>query len=369
MFVDEVEIQVTAGHGGRGAMSFRREKFIPRGGPDGGDGGHGGSVYVIASPHLNTLVSFRFHPEFEAERGRHGQGSNRHGAKGRDLDIAAPIGTIVYAQDPQDGSWRQIADLAEEGARALVAQGGRGGFGNAYFATSTNRAPRKTQPGLPGEQKRLRLHLKLLADVGLVGFPNAGKSTLIARISAARPKIADYPFTTLTPNLGVVSLSGDRSFVVADVPGLIEGAHRGAGLGHRFLKHLERTRVLIHVIDVSGLSGRRPEDDLAVLRRELELFDPALAAKPQLVAANKMDAVVDADAATPLEARAGELGLPLFRVSAVTGLGVPALLEAAWRHVHAIAGRRHTPVESRGDTASLTGGSRAMPPAMLTPDE
>ena len=263
MFVDEVEIQVTAGHGGRGAMSFRREKFIPRGGPDGGDGGHGGSVYVVASPHLNTLVSFRFHPEFEAERGRHGQGSNRHGATGRDLDIAVPIGTIVYAQDPEDGSWRQIADLAEEGARALVAQGGRGGFGNAYFATSTNRAPRKTQPGLPGEQKRLRLHLKLLADVGLVGFPNAGKSTLIARISAARPKIADYPFTTLTPNLGVVSLSGDRTFVVADVPGLIEGAHRGAGLGHRFLKHLERTRVLIHVIDVSGLSGRPPEDDLA----------------------------------------------------------------------------------------------------------
>ena len=355
MFVDEVEIQVTAGHGGRGAMSFRREKFVPRGGPDGGDGGHGGSVYVVSSPHLNTLVSFRFHPEFEAERGRHGQGSNRHGANGRDLDIAVPIGTIVYAQDPEDGPWRQIADLAEPGARALVAAGGRGGFGNAYFATSTNRAPRKTQPGLPGEQKRLRLHLKLLADVGLVGYPNAGKSTLIARISAARPKIADYPFTTLTPNLGVVSLSGDRSFVVADVPGLIEGAHRGAGLGHRFLKHLERTRVLIHVIDVSGLSGRAPEDDLAVLRRELELFDAALAAKPQLVAANKMDAVIDAGAAAPLAARAAELGLPLFPISAVTGRGVPALLEAAWRHVHAVASRAEPHVSARGAAGQTRG--------------
>jgi GTPase len=378
MFVDEVEVQVTAGHGGRGAMSFRREKFIPRGGPDGGDGGNGGSVFVAASPHLNTLVSFRFHPEFEAERGRHGQGSNRHGANGRDLDIAVPIGTIVYAQDPDDGSWRQIADLAEEDARALVAQGGRGGFGNAYFATSTNRAPRKTQPGLPGEHKRLRLHLKLLADVGLVGYPNAGKSTLIARVSAARPKIADYPFTTLTPNLGVVSLSGDRSFVLADVPGLIEGAHRGAGLGHRFLKHLERTRVLIHVIDVSGLSGRALGDDLAVLRRELELFDPALAAKPQLVAANKMDAVVDAHAIAPLAARAAELGLPLFRISAVTGRGVPALLEAAWRHVHAIASRAEPRAHAQPDAAPAAGGQTpgsdpggcpATAPAMLTPDE
>jgi GTP-binding protein len=368
MFVDEVDIQVTAGHGGRGAMSFRREKFIPRGGPDGGDGGNGGSVYLVASPHLNTLVNFRFHPEFEADRGKHGEGSNRHGANGRDLDVPVPIGTIVYEQDPQDGSWHQVVDLAEEGARALVAQGGRGGFGNAYFATSTNRAPRKTQPGLPGEQKQLRLHLKLLADVGLVGYPNAGKSTLIARVSAARPKIGDYPFTTLTPNLGVVQLSDDRSFVVADVPGLIEGAHRGVGLGHRFLKHLERTRVLIHVVDVSGFSGRPPADDLDVLRRELELFDSELAAKPQLVAANKIDSVIDEHALAPLAARAAALGLPLFRISAVTGEGVHALLEEAWRHVREVAAR----VERESRPAPVAGsrdGRDAPPPAMLTPDE
>jgi GTP-binding protein len=368
MFVDEVDIQVTAGHGGRGAMSFRREKFIPRGGPDGGDGGNGGSVYLVASPHLNTLVNFRFHPEFEADRGKHGEGSNRHGANGRDLDVPVPIGTIVYEQDPQDGSWHQVVDLAEEGARALVAQGGRGGFGNAYFATSTNRAPRKTQPGLPGEQKRLRLHLKLLADVGLVGYPNAGKSTLIARVSAARPKIGDYPFTTLTPNLGVVQLSDDRSFVVADVPGLIEGAHRGVGLGHRFLKHLERTRVLIHVVDVSGFSGRPPADDLDVLRRELELFDSELAAKPQLVAANKIDSVIDEDALAPLAARAAALGLPLFRISAVTGEGVPALLEEAWRHVQDVAARVKQESRPAPDVASRDGRDTP-PPAMLTPNE
>jgi GTP-binding protein len=374
MFVDEVEIHVTAGHGGRGAMSFRREKFIPRGGPDGGDAGHGGSVFVVASPHLNTLVNFRFHPEFEADRGRHGQGSNRHGANGRNLDIEVPIGTIVYAEEPEDGSWRQIADLAEEGARALVAQGGRGGFGNAHFATSTNRAPRKTQPGLPGEQKRLRFHLKLLADVGLVGFPNAGKSTLIARISAARPKIADYPFTTLSPNLGVVRLSDDRSFVVADVPGLIEGAHRGAGLGHRFLKHLERTRVLIHVVDVSGLSGRSPVSDIDVLRRELALFDLALSGKPQLIAANKMDAVGDGEDVAALEARAAVLGLPFYRISGVTGQGVPALLEAAWRYVSATAsgdetrpGLREPKTVHAGE--GLDRGPAGSPPAMLTPEE
>ena len=370
MFVDEVDIQVTAGHGGRGALSFRREKYIPRGGPDGGDGGNGGSVYMVASPHLNTLVNFRFHPEFEADRGRHGEGSNRHGANGRHLEIPVPIGTIVFEQDPADASWRQLVDLTEEGARALIAQGGRGGFGNAYFATSTNRAPRKTQPGLPGEQKRLRLHLKLLADVGLVGYPNGGKSTLIARISAARPKIGDYPFTTLTPNLGVVQLNGDRSFVVADVPGLIEGAHRGVGLGHRFLKHLERTRVLIHVVDVSGFSGRPPAEDLDVLRRELALFDPGLAAKPQLVAANKIDSVIDEDAVAPLAARAAELGLSLFRISGVTGEGVPALLEEAWRHVRAAAAREErTDGGAASDSVPDDHGPPAPPPAMLTPDE
>jgi GTPase len=341
LFVDEVEIHVAAGSGGRGCLAFRREKFVPRGGPSGGDGGHGGSVYVVASPHTNTLINFRFHPEFTAARGAHGQGSNCTGHAGADLELPVPIGTLVYEQ-PDDTApgentvWHLLADLAQEGQRVLVAHGGRGGLGNAHFATSTNRAPRKVQPGEPGEEKRLRLELKLLADVGLVGFPNAGKSTLIARISAARPKIADYPFTTLTPNLGVVGLSNDRSFAVADVPGLIEGAHRGLGLGHRFLRHLERTKVLIHLVDISGGSGRNPVDDLDTLRRELELFQPELAAKPQLVAANKIDAMdptADDGGMKTLAARAKALGLPFFKISAVTGAGVPALLEAAWREL------------------------------------
>jgi len=372
MFVDEVEIEVAAGDGGRGAMSFRREKFVPRGGPDGGDGGAGGSVYLVASPHVNTLVQYRFHPEHRADRGKHGQGAKRSGATGKDLELAVPIGTLVFAKDlsvhedmgtsghgdigtsghgtggdaeasphvPRSPSlyepdWVLVADLTGAGHRALVARGGKGGLGNAHFATSTNRAPRKWQPGLPGEVKAVRLHLKLLADVGLVGFPNAGKSTLISRVSAARPKIADYPFTTLTPNLGVVTMNGDRSFVVADVPGLIEGAHEGHGLGDRFLKHLERTKVLVHVIDVSGLSGREPASDLDVLRNELARFNEDLARKPQLVAANKIDAATDESLVAPLEQRAREFGLPFFRISAVTGAGLDALLEAAWPLIRA----------------------------------
>jgi GTP-binding protein len=336
MFVDEVDIHVEAGHGGRGCLAFRREKFVPRGGPSGGDGGHGGSVYAVASPHINTLINFRFHPLFSAERGEHGMGSDCTGHGGADLDLAVPIGTLVYEKtaDP-DQPYALIADLAEEGQRVLVAKGGRGGMGNARFATSTNRAPRKVQPGEPGEIKDLRLELKLLADVGLVGFPNAGKSTLIARISAARPKIAAYPFTTLTPNLGVVSLSRDRSFVVADVPGLIEGAHRGLGLGHQFLRHLERTKVLVHLVDVSSESGRDPVADLDSVRRELELFQPTLAAKPQIVAANKLDAVDDPDRVTAVARRAAELSLPFVGISAATGEGVSDLLEAMWRFLAA----------------------------------
>src|SRR3954467_7170380 len=292
MFVDEVDIHVTAGNGGRGCLAFRREKRVPRGGPSGGDGGHGGSIYIAASAHTNTLINFRFHPEFDAERGQHGQGSNCTGSDGADLVLPVPIGTLVYEKtdDPQQ-PYRLVADLSREGERVLVAKGGRGGMGNARFATSTNRAPRKVQPGEPGEVKDLRLELKLLADVGLVGFPNAGKSTMISRISAARPKIADYPFTTLVPNLGVVRISEDRSFVVADVPGLIEGAHRGQGLGHQFLRHLERTKVLVHLVDMSGATGRNPVEDLDIVRKELELYQPTLAAKPQIVVANKMDAV------------------------------------------------------------------------------
>ena len=332
MFVDEVDVHVEAGHGGAGCLAFRREKFIPRGGPSGGDGGLGGSVYVIASPHTNTLISYRFHPEFSAGRGVHGMGSNCTGANGEDLELAVPIGTLIYEKtaDPEH-PLKLIADLATEGQRVLVAKGGRGGMGNARFASSTNRAPRKTQPGEDGEIKDLRFEMKLLADVGLVGFPNSGKSTLIARISAARPKIADYPFTTLTPNLGVVQLSGDRSFVVADVPGLIEGAHRGLGLGHQFLRHLERTKVLIHLVDISSATGRDPVEDFETIRTELALFDPAFAAKPQLVAANKTDAVDDEKRVKDLEKRAKKLKLPFFRISGVTGDGVPKLLEAMWK--------------------------------------
>jgi GTP-binding protein len=334
LFVDEVDIHVEAGAGGRGCLAFRREKFVPRGGPSGGDGGHGGSVYVVASPHINTLINFRYHPLSDAEHGQHGMGSNCSGAGGKDLELAVPIGTLVFEKtaDPEHPH-TLLADLSQEGQRVLVAKGGRGGMGNARFATSTNRAPRKVQPGEPGEIKDLRLELKLLADVGLVGFPNAGKSTMIARISAARPKIADYPFTTLVPNLGVVRISEDRSFVVADVPGLIEGAHRGQGLGHQFLRHLERTRVLVHLVDMSGATGRNPVEDLDTVRKELELFQPTLAAKPQIVVANKMDTVdpSNAEAVTMLERRASALGLPFLRVSGVSGQGVPDLLEAMWR--------------------------------------
>jgi GTPase len=336
VFVDEVDIHVEAGHGGRGCLAFRREKRVARGGPSGGDGGHGGSVFVVASPHVNTLINYRFHPEFAAGRGAHGEGSNRTGQNGNDLELAVPIGTLVYEKTGDDSQpLRLLADLAEEGQRVLVAKGGRGGLGNAHFATSTNRAPRKVQPGEDGEARTLRLELKLLADVGLVGFPNAGKSTLISRISAARPKIADYPFTTLIPNLGVVRLSDDRSFVVADVPGLIEGAHRGLGLGHQFLRHLERTKVLVHLVDVSGASGRDPVEDLETVRKELELFDRRLAAKPQIVAANKMDAVDDPGRVEALEKRAKKLKLPFFRMSGASGAGVPELVEAMWRRLAA----------------------------------
>ena len=337
MFVDEVDIHVAAGHGGRGAMSFRREKFVPRGGPNGGDGGPGGSVYVTARTNLNTLLNFRFQKEFTAGRGGHGEGSNRTGRKGADIELAVPVGTVIY--DRQGDDLVQIADLTVEGERVLLARGGIGGRGNAQFATSTNRAPRRAEPGLPGEERDLRLHLKLLADVGLVGFPNAGKSTMISRISAARPKIADYPFTTLSPNLGVVGLSGERSFVVADVPGLIEGAHAGHGLGHRFLSHLERTKVLVHLVDVSSASGRDPVEDFDVIMRELALFPgrdasgEQLKDKPMVVAANKIDSLDEPARLDRLRAHVSGRGLPLFAVSAATGEGVPALLEAVWQAI------------------------------------
>jgi GTP-binding protein len=340
MFVDEVDIQVTAGDGGRGCVSFRREKYVPRGGPNGGDGGDGGSVVLVATPHLNTLYSFRFHPEYKAPRGAHGQGSNRTGKSGADLVIPVPVGTVVYER--AGGDLVFVGDLSDADARLVIARGGRGGRGNARFATPTNRAPRHAEPGIPGETRALHFELKLLADVGLVGFPNAGKSTLIARISAARPKIADYPFTTLVPNLGVVALDGDRSFVVADVPGLIEGAHEGHGLGDQFLRHLERTKVLLHLVDVSSSEGRDPVRDLEVIENELSRFEGRpgvgdtavrLGDKPRIVAATKLDALTEAERLEALRRAVATRALPFTAISAATGDGIPALLEQLWTYV------------------------------------
>ena len=346
MFVDQVDIQVAAGDGGKGCISFRREKFVPRGGPDGGDGGDGGSIYLLASAHHNTLINYRYHPEFHADRGAHGEGSSRSGRAGGDLTLEVPVGTVVY--DHGTHGLTKLVDLVEVGQHLLVASGGRGGRGNERFATATNRAPRRADPGVAGESRRLRLSLKLLADVGLVGFPNVGKSTLIARLSAARPKIANYPFTTLTPHLGVVRLDDDRSFVLADVPGLIQGAHEGHGLGHRFLSHLERTKVLVHVIDVSSESGRDPLEDFEVVCRELASFpgdrgsesetagDP-LHAKPQLVAANKIDALDEPERLNRLRRWLAGRSIELYAVSAVTGEGLGPLRQAMWQAVAAAA--------------------------------
>jgi GTPase len=293
MFIDEARIKVKGGNGGNGIVAFRREKFIPRGGPWGGDGGHGGNIVLESSQRHNTLIHFRYNPEHTADRGRHGEGSNKTGVSGHDLILHVPVGTVVY--DFDTGEF--VHEFLVPDERVIVARGGRGGRGNQHFATSTNQAPRHSEPGRPGEERVLRLELKLIADIGLVGYPNVGKSTLISRISAARPKIADYPFTTLEPNLGLVSIgqSGDRdffSFVVADIPGLIEGAHQGAGLGTQFLRHIERTRALVHVIDISDGSGRPdPVHDFEVIMTELESYGSGLEDKPMIVVANKLDAL------------------------------------------------------------------------------
>jgi len=325
---------VKAGDGGNGCLAFRREKYVPRGGPSGGDGGRGGDVFLVSTEHQNTLLQFRFNPEHKAQRGRHGEGSNRTGAEGQSIELKVPVGTVVY----DEATGERLHDFTSSGERFLVARGGRGGKGNARFATSTHQAPTEHEPGKPGEERRLRLELKLLADVGLVGFPNAGKSTLISRISAARPKIADYPFTTLEPQLGVVAMDDYRSFVVADIPGLIEGAHLGHGLGTQFLRHIERTRLLAHLVDVSDASGREPAEDFATVMRELASFSEELAAKPMILVATKMDAAQDAARVESLRKVAEERGLAFFKISSVTGEGLEELRYAMAERVLGVKG-------------------------------
>jgi len=322
-FIDEVKIIASAGDGGSGCVSFRREKFIPLGGPNGGDGGKGGDLIIEVSSRLSTLYDLRLHPHQRAQRGKNGMGSDRHGAGGEDLIMQVPLGTIV--KDAETGEI--IADLTEPGQRLILLKGGRGGQGNARFATSTNKAPKFAQPGEPGEELILRLELKLMADVGLLGFPSVGKSSFITKVSAARPKIADYPFTTLKPHLGVVEYKNYRTFVMADIPGIIEGAHDGAGLGHRFLRHVERTRILLHLLDPCRTHDSNPLNDYETLNRELALFNPELSEKPQIIVINKID-LPDMQALLPeIVPYFEQLGLKVFPVSAATGEGIPALLD------------------------------------------
>jgi GTP-binding protein len=324
MFIDEAKIRVKAGDGGNGCMAFRREKYVPRGGPSGGDGGHGGDIWMESSERHNTLVHFRFNPEYKAERGRHGEGSKKTGRDGEGIVLKVPVGTIVYDEDTGE----KVHDFSRPDERVVIARGGRGGRGNAQFATSTHQAPREHEEGRPGEERNFRLELKLLADVGLVGYPNVGKSTLISVISAARPKVADYPFTTLEPNLGVV-LAGDKgkeeSFVVADIPGLIEGAHTGSGLGTQFLRHIERTRLLVHMVDVSDSSGRTDVvKDVEVIRGELASFGAGLEDKPTLMVASKID-VANPEKLKKLKQWTTRKKLKLYPISAVTGEGIEKL--------------------------------------------
>jgi GTP-binding protein len=321
MFIDEVTIRLLAGKGGNGCVAFRREKFVPRGGPAGGDGGKGGDIILRSDPNHNTLLHFRFNPEHKAVPGRQGEGSNRTGKSAEDLILPVPPGTVVYNAETGD----KLYDFGEAGQEYVAAHGGRGGRGNARFASSTNQAPRRADPGDAGEEIPVRLELKLLADVGLVGFPNAGKSTLISFLSASRPKIADYPFTTLEPNLGVVRGEDDETFVMADIPGLIEGAHEGLGLGIKFLRHIERTGLLLHMIDISEFSDRDPVDDYRVIMGELHGHSPEMLDKTMIVVANKIDSCQDPERIESLESFCGQEGLPFARISAATGEGVDAL--------------------------------------------
>ncbi len=324
MFIDRVKIKIKAGDGGDGVTAFRREKFIPRGGPSGGDGGKGGDIWMESDEGFNTLLHLRYNPEHKAERGRHGEGSNRHGKDGEDELVKVPIGTQVFDAETEE----MLFDFTESGQKFLAAKGGKGGWGNQHFATPTRRAPRFHYTGRPGEELELQLELKLIADVGLVGFPNAGKSTLISVISAAKPKIADYPFTTLEPNLGVVDVGESKTFVVADIPGLIEGASEGAGLGDRFLRHVERTKLILHLVDVSSISGRNPVEDYEIIDRELANYDVNLSNRPQIVVATKIDALDEPERLKNLREAAEKDGKQFMTISAVTNRGTQELVFA-----------------------------------------
>lgn len=344
MFIDRAKIHVQGGDGGNGVTAFRREKFVPRGGPSGGDGGRGGDVMVVADASLNTLLHLRYNPRHVADRGLHGEGSNRSGRNGEELIIRVPVGTQIFDAETGD----LLHDLSHDGARWLAARGGRGGFGNAHFTSSTNRAPRYHQSGSKGEERELQLELKLLADVGLVGFPNAGKSTFISTVSAARPKIADYPFTTLEPHLGVVDLGDFRTFVIADVPGLIEGAHAGAGLGDRFLRHIERTKLLLHLVDVSSLPQPEPVVAYETVNRELASYNEDLATRPQFVVATKIDALDDGQRLASLRERAEKDGKQFFAISSATNEGVRELINAVAAKLHEL-----NSAANRNDTVEL----------------
>ena len=356
LFVDQSRIQVRGGHGGNGCVSFRREKFVPKGGPDGGDGGRGGSVYMVARLGVDTLLDTVGHHHWRAEHGRPGRGANRHGRNGADLDVIVPVGTMVY----DDESGRLLKDLTEADQRICVAKGGRGGRGNARFVSATHQAPREHETGGVGKERTLRLELKLIADVGFVGLPNAGKSTLLARLTNARPKIADYPFTTRTPQLGIAELSGYRRLVLADIPGLIEGAHQGVGLGDRFLRHIERTRVLVHLVDLCPPPGSpTPRASYDTIRRELENYSPLLAQRREIVVGNKIDLT---DAREALDEFTQELNQPVLSLSGVTGEGLRDLLEAMWQNVSETRAD-----EQRSAPEQVDFGSPDDPPPPATP--
>lgn len=328
-FVDEAKIYAKSGRGGRGCVSFRREKFVPRGGPNGGDGGDGGDVIVIGRENMTSLLDYHYKQHYRAQNGEHGRGKDQHGKNAPALLVPVPIGTVV--KDFFTGEI--LGDITEDNQTLVVASGGRGGRGNARFATSTNQAPRYAQPGEEGEEKTLILELRLLADVGIIGFPNAGKSTLISRISAARPRIADYPFTTLIPNLGVVSYNEGKTFVVADIPGLIKGAHEGVGLGIKFLRHIERTKVLIHLLDLSPFTERNPIEDYHIMNEELEAYSPELKNKPQIIAPNKIDITEAKEKLEEIETYFKKLGIKVFPISSATGEGVKELIEEVWKRL------------------------------------